>query len=448
MSRRLRLLLLSYYYPPAGGPAVQRVEKLLRYLPPDVDATLITATVPDYQAFSPLRMPLDASRFRTDKNIFRVPAGCPYRFWRLLARLRLFGAVRWCYLPDVARHWARSAVRLAGELHRVEPFDVVFSTAPPFSVALAGQDCAQRLGLPWVCDLRDLWTGYLRGAWPTGIHHRHELALERSVLSHATTTVMVTPGSRDWMLRAHSFLSPDQIECVTNGYDAAEFSSHARVAEDRFIIVYTGVFCGPEGAGDGFRRFVQGRTFRSRRVNLDTDSPIVLVRAMELLNDPRLEFRHLGPLDSENLRLFETSAVRNQIRVSGYQDHRDALGELMHSDAAYLCLTTILGEPRNEQAPQKTFEYLGARKPVIAPIQDGDAKDVLLQAGTGICTPPMDANALAAALQAMVKAKFAGKPLVVPREEFIRRYEWGRLAGRLFEIIERAASRQQKICVA
>ncbi len=448
MSRRLRLLVLSYYYPPAGGPAVQRVEKLVRYLPEEVDATVIAATVADYQAPSPLGMPLDASRFHTERSVRRVPAGCPYRLWQLLPKLRLFGAIRWCYVPDVARRWARAAGRLAEDLHRAEPFDVIFSTAPPFSVALAGRDCAQRLRIPWVCDLRDLWTGYLRGAWPSRWHHRYELALEKSVLAQATTTVMVTPGSREWMLRAHSFLSSDRIESVTNGYDASDFSNDARTTEDRFVIVYTGVFCGPEQPGGGFRRFVQGRSFRFRRVDLDTDSPIVLIRAMELLNDPRVEFRHLGPAGGEILHLFETSSVRSQIKVSGYHDHSNALAELMRSDAAYLCLTTIVGEPRNEQVPQKTFEYLGSRKPVLAPVQDGDAKALLMQAGTGLWTPPNDASALASVIKTLVEAKFAGKPLVFPRENFIRCYEWSRLAGRLFEIIDRAASRPQKVCVA
>ncbi len=440
VSRRLRVLVLSYYYPPAGGPAVQRVEKLLRYLPEEVDATVIAATVADYQSPSPLGMPLDATRFHTSKNVCRVPAGCPYRLWQLLPKLRLFGAIQWCYVPDVARRWARTAVRLADELHRAEPFDVIFSTAPPFSVALAGRDCAQRLRIPWVCDLRDLWTGYLRGAWPSRWHHRYEFALEKSVLAQATTTVMVTPGSREWMLRAHSFLSPDRIESVTNGYDASDFSSDAKTAEDRFVIVYTGVFCGPEESGGSFRRFVQGRSFRLRPVDLDTDSPIVLIRAMELLNDPRVEFRHLGPTGGEILRLFATSSVRSQIKASGYHDHRNALAELTRSDAAYLCLTTIIGEPRNEQVPQKTFEYLGSRKPVIAPIQDGDAKDFLVRAETGICTRPDDASALAKALRSLVEAKFSGRPLVFPREDFIQRFEWNRLAEKLFQILDRAAS--------
>src|SRR5262249_10362184 len=169
--------------------------------------------------------------------------------------------------------------------------------------------------------------------------------------------------------------------------------------------------------------------------------PLPLVRAMELLNDHRVEFRHLGPADSENASLFKSSPARGQLTVLGYLDHRDAVAELLRSDAAYLCLTTILGEPRNEQVPQKTFEYLGARKPVLAPIQDGDAKDLLVNARLGVCASPHQPAALARVLKELVEAKFAGRPLVLPSEDYIRRFEWSHLAGKLFQILDHAASR-------
>lgn len=446
MTRRLRLLFLSYFSPPAGGPGAQRPEMLLRYLPPEVDAVVITAALEDYTAMSPLRMPLDASRFPKEDGLFRVPAGCPYWLFRTLPKLRLYGAIKWLYVPDVARSWAPRAVALAETLHRQQPFDVVFSTAPPFSVALAGRDCARRLRIPWVCDLQDLWTGYLLGAWPSRWHYRHEAALEETIAAEATTTVMLTPSSREWMLRNHPSLDPERVECVTNGYDPADFPAESGAVERTFTIVHTGAFCGslePEGK---LRRAVQGRAFQVRRGDRSAHSPAVLVRAMELLADRRVEFRHIGPMDSVNQRLFENSSVRDQIRAVGYLDHRDTLAELMRADAAYLCLATALGETRNELVPQKTFEYLASRKPILAPIQEGDATDYVRDAGTGICTAPGDFQALASVLKELVEAKFAHRTLVFPREELIRRFEWTCLAGKLVQIIDRVASARTVSC--
>ena len=108
---------------------------------------------------------------------------------------------------------------------------------------------------------------------------------------------------------------------------------------------------------------MRGRAFQPRQVDRRAHSPEVLIRAMELLGDPRVEFRHLGPMDSENQRLFQSSRVQNLIKAVGYLEHRATLAELSSADAAYLCLATCLGEERNE-LPQ-WFDGLRGLRPTL-----------------------------------------------------------------------------------
>ena len=450
LTRPLRVLLLSYYSPPAGGPGVQRIENLLRHLPQDIEATVLAATLNDYQELPPLCVPLDEGRFQSGHLVHRVPTGAPYRLFRFLASCRLFGVVRWVSIPDTARRWAHRAVEIACLLHQQNPFDVVFSTAPPFSVALAGRNTARRLRIPWVSDLRDLWTGYLLGAWPTRYHFRREQALERSVLREATVTIMVTPGSRDWMLRRHAFLSPERITCVTNGYVASDLPSARSPVLGKLVVVHAGSLF-DSGREPLLHRLVRGRAFRPRSADPSTHSLAPLFSAMKQLADPRMELRHLGsPLDDRAREILSTSStLQRQVQVLGYRPHRETFAEVARADAAYLCLATSLDEPRNELVPQKTYEYLGSGRPVLAPIQDGDARDFLHQAGTGLLTPPYDVPSLTGSLQALLRAKLEGRPIVTPREDFIRRFEWSHLAGRMLTILDRAASRapQATVCV-
>jgi glycosyltransferase involved in cell wall biosynthesis len=439
LTRRLRLLILSYFCPPAGGPGVQRLEMLLRHLPPDVDTTILTATPEDYQAFSPLRMPLDYSRSPSGRETIRFPARLPAGLFRFLSRCRFYGAVRWFWVPDVVRRWSAAVVPHAAELHRERRFDVLFSTAPPFSVALAGRDAARSLRLPWVCDLQDLWSDYLLGAWPTRFHYRYEQQLEASALRQATSVVMITPGSRERMLRRYPFLDPNRVECITNGFDGSQLPGGSVPDPDKFVVVHTGVFCGPGAAAGRVQRLAQGRSFQPRRVERSTHSPGALIGAMELLKDARIQFHHIGPMDSVNQRLFDRSPVRDQIQVLGYRDHKAVLDELRRADAAYLCLATALDEPRNELVPQKTYEYLGSCKPVVAPIQDGDAKDFLVRAQTGFCCSPQDVPALAAVLRDLVQKKFEQRAPLTADVEYIRQFEWRSLAGKILQVLEHTA---------
>ena len=451
MTRPLRLLLISYYSPPAGGPGVQRVEMLLSHPAPGVEVTLLTAAVEDYAAFTPLHAHLDPSRAAPAGDVHRVPANPPERLFHFLTSSRLHGAIRWLYVPDVARSWARRVVFFAADLHARTPFDAIFSTAPPFSAALAGRDAARRLRLPWVSDLRDLWTGYLLGAWPSRFHFEREEALERSVLREAALTVMVTPGSRAWMLRRHPFLAPDRIVSVTNGYSAPDFSAGRPLASGRFVIVHTGSLFAPNEPSP-LRRFLRGGSFRSRRADPATHSLVPLLDAMERVADARIELRHLGPpLDGASAARLARSPLRDQVRILGYRPHAEALSELLRAYAAYLCLATALDETHNELVPQKTYEYLGARRPVLAPIQPGDARDFLTAAGLGLCTAPADPAALADSVRGLLRAKLDGRPAVSPRDDAIRRFEWSHLADQLFTLLDRAASRahepQPNVCV-
>jgi glycosyltransferase involved in cell wall biosynthesis len=439
MNRPLRVLFLSYYCPPAGGPGVHRMEMLLRHCPADVRFTVISATVADYTSLSPLSTSLDTSRHVPDSVVHRVSSGLPHSVFHALAKARLYGAVRWLYIPDVGRKWGRAACALAARLHRDEPFDLVLSTAPPFSVAVAGRACARSLSLPWVSDLRDVWSRCILSAWPSAIHWRYEAALEWKVLRDASTTVMVTPGSRSLILRQHPALDPERIACVTNGYSPSDFTP-APQSTEKFVIAHTGVFNGNPSPDGRLRLFVQGRSFHPRELDRTSHSPALLLRAMEILRDPCIEFRQIGPTGGEIANSFQRSAVAGQLRVLGIRDRREALDELMRSDAAFLCLTSIKDEARNELVPLKTYEYLGARKPVFAPIQEGDARDFLTQAGTGICTPPGDAPALAEALKSLIRAKCAGSPAVVPQEHFLRKFEWAGLAEQMAGILDRAAT--------
>ncbi len=452
MNRPLRLLIISYYSPPSGGPGVQRVEMLLRHLPSEVEATLLTAAIEDYSAFTPLHAPLDSSRTTPDSvAVHRVAARAPENLFRILTRSRLYGAIRWICVPDVARAWARRVASLAVSLHTRSPFDVIFSTAPPFSAALAARDAARRVRLPWVSDLRDLWTGYLLGAWPTRCHFRREEDLEQSVLREAAFTILVTPGSRDWMLRRHAFLPPERAFSVTNGYCAADFPAPPARASNRFVIVHSGSFLAADGRSR-LRSFVRGRSFCPRRVDPSSHSMVPLLEALERAADPRVEVRHLGPpLDGESAQRLARSPCRDQVRLLGYRPHAEVLRELLAADAAYLCLATDRDGSRNELVPQKTYEYLGARLPVLAPIQAGDARDFLTAAGLGLCTPPHDPQALSERLGTLLRAKFGGRPAVWPRDDVILRFEWACLAGQIFTLLDRAASRapesQPNVCV-
>lgn len=206
----MKVLLISYYYPPMGGAGVQRALKLSKYLGDfGVEPVVLAGHDPGYT--------------RDESLLAEVPAGVrvlriEHRslMQRLLARraatvaprsaaapaaasrspwLRdtLLGAYAATRFPDEQAGWAKRAFEPALALLRDERIELIFSTAPPMSAHALAARLARRSGLPWVADYRDLWTdnpGYLAPGWRRAIDQRTEAAW----LKRAAGVVTVTPS--------------------------------------------------------------------------------------------------------------------------------------------------------------------------------------------------------------------------------------------------------------
>jgi glycosyltransferase involved in cell wall biosynthesis len=88
--------------------------------------------------------------------------------------------------------------------------------------------------------------------------------------------------------------------------------------------------------------------------------------------------------------------------------------------------------------PGKTYEYIAARKPILAAIPDGDARELLLEAGNATICSPSDVNAMAEAIAAQVRRKRRGENPVEPSDKFVMQLEWRRRSAelaRLFNVV-------------
>jgi glycosyltransferase involved in cell wall biosynthesis len=236
----VRLLVLAYYFPPAGGAGVQRVLKWVKYLPeygvwpevvtvregayPEVDPTLSaevpagvgvhrTVALDPFGVYGRLtgRSRAEAVSARTD-DVGRAGAW-PERLARAL-RANAF-------IPDARVGWVPFAVGAALRLARQEPFDAVLTSGPPHSVHLAGYAVHRLARLPWLADFRDPWTDiHYYDALPRTLPARRlDARLERAVLRTASAVTTVSPSWADLLARK----SGRPVEVVPNGFDPADF---------------------------------------------------------------------------------------------------------------------------------------------------------------------------------------------------------------------------------
>lgn len=391
----LRALIVSYVFPPVGGAGVQRVLKLVKYLPEcGVQADVLTAKDPSV----PLQDDSLARDVPAETQVFRVRTFEPsYRTkqvaWQaaanphpgLAARLKRQAVAlgRRLLVPDPQLLWLPAAqLALAQRLRAKEADDVVFISGPPFSQFLLAALCRLRRGTAVVLDYRDEWT-MTSSAYEMSGAAQVNAQLERAILrcAHAITTA--TEEFRTALLRRFRWLDPSRVHTIPNGYDSDDFPADLpSPSSGRFVLTYSGtVFRLTSAAG-----FIAG---------------LRLLHARDEALAKLLEVRFVGRIVDTEASHFEGTEGLG-LRRLGYLEHGRALWHLAESHAALCILDDVAGVERIY--PAKIFEIMRLGRPCLALTPDGALATLVRRHRLGQVVHPRDAEAVAHSLARMLRS--------------------------------------------
>jgi glycosyltransferase involved in cell wall biosynthesis len=438
-----RILLLAYYFPPIGGAGAQRNTKVAKYLPGlGYDLTVVTGPGASGRRWTPIDESL-GGEIDPRVRVARVaetepPRGATRKFARVERWLRVGTAWQaW---------WERNAVPLAIEIGR--DADLVYASLAPFETADAAVEVARRLGLPLVLDLEDPWALDEMFLQETALHARLELRAMRRALSAADGIVMNTPEAVRRVRERFPRLPDVPITAILNGYDAADFDGVAPARDDEtFRIVHTGSLHS-WGKPRLTRRLLGGEP---AGVNVLSRSLMHLLPALGAALDTRPDLRdrveiHLaGSLTASDRA--DLAAAPARVVEHGFLSHPESVALLRTADLLFLPMHDYPGR-RVAIVPCKTYEYLGSRRPILAAVPEGDARDMLLEAGNATVTSPTDEVALASALVAALDAWQAGLPAQPPSPSLVKRIERRHLMGELEQFIGRIVRADERPAAA
>lgn len=378
----MRILLVSFFFPPYGSVGAVRTGKIAEYLTRFGHDVRVVSAREQNVPTATLPLPLDSARVTYagwwgprrlvdlilgrgatlgDRNAAGVQAddGSPRRG---VARIAA-AAKTLAYFPDAQIGWMPFALRAADVVTRNWRPDVIIASASPATSLLVAARLARRLGVPWIADLRDLWVAnhaYDHPSWRRRVEER----LERSVLRSAAGLVTVSAPLADSL---REFGRP--VAVVTNGFDPADAPpvtpSNSRAARATLEIVYTGTVY--EGRQD----------------------PTPLFEAMARIGDPRLRVRFIGSAPSMVRALAARAGVEEQVECAPSVPHADAIREQRDADALLLLLWNDPAQPG--VFTTKIFEYLAARRPILGVgYPAGVAADLLRERDAGVVTDSAD----------------------------------------------------------
>jgi glycosyltransferase involved in cell wall biosynthesis len=412
----MKLLLVTLYFPPAGGGGVQRPLKFATHLPAlGVETHVLAPEDPkwvhrDDELVPPTQAWIHRVRYVGPKG--RLPAEELHGLQGVARAARKSAlAFRRVLLPDENVSWNLTAVPAAIRIARRERIDVVVTTSPPTSVHLVGAAVKRATGARWIADLRDSVVANPHRRVESRLVRAKEASGERVgrlVARYADAVTAVTEPIGE-ELRA---LGARRVRTIANGCDFEDFVGLEYRRGDRFRLTHTGSFFG-------------------RR------SPRALLEALAA-TDSDIVVRFVGDFRSSDREWAEGLGLGERLELHPYLPRRQVL-ELQRDSEALLLLIPESGGRGRAVLSAKVFEYLAAERPILAAVPtDGAAAELIRETGTGLVVAPDDVDGLRAALARLEgdwrAGKLNGTPLSpAARERLSRR-------ARAEELVELARS--------
>lgn len=373
-----KVLIITYYWPPSGGPGVQRWLKFVKYLPEfGIQPVVYIPENPTYPILDDAMLrevseqaiiikkkiiePYGFASIFTKKSIKKISSGIipsehKQTFTEKLA-LWIRGNV---FIPDARVLWVRPSVSFLRKYIRENNIDTIITTGPPHSLHLIGMKLQKKMNVRWIADFRDPWTtiGYHQSLRLSAFSEERHKVLEEKVLSAADTILVTSKSTKAEFIG----ITSKPIEVITNGYD--DEITETQALDTKFTLAHIGSL-------------------------LSQRNPKILWQSLaELVKEipgfaSHFELKLIGTVSQEILTEITNYNLIDYTNFIGYVSHDKAIAHQKKSQV--LLLIEINSNETKIIIPGKLFEYMVSGRPIVAIGPNGsDFAEIIADTNTGV----------------------------------------------------------------
>lgn len=374
-----RVLIITYYWPPAGGIGVLRCLKIAKYLREfGYEPVIYTVKNPNY-AFE------DKTNFKDIPEGIEVVRGGIVEFERFFKKIIkkekqsvnniVFGPGKkgaivrlgmWIranfFIPDAKSRWIKPSVKILSKYLKEKPVDAIFSDGPPHTNTVIAQKLVQKLNIPWLSDYQDPWTQvdyYEKFALSRRADAKHK-KMEQLAFKYASKIVSASPSFSADLEK----IGAKNTGVIYYGYDEDDFRDLKAVPDKKFSLIHAGILSGDR-------------------------LPLNLVQVLAEICEENSAFKNnfelklLGSVEDETLKTIRSILSSDNIVITGQLERPEVLQQLFN---AQLLLILINKGNSKGRIPGKIYEYFRVRRPIIAiGDTDGDVADLIKETESGKC---------------------------------------------------------------
>lgn len=355
-----KVLIISYYWPPAGGPGVQRWLKFATYLPefgiepiiyipenpsyPIVDHNLKKEIPEGIQILKqPIFEPYNLASKLGGKSPNEISSGIIPPEASQTRKQKLLLWIRGnFFIPDARKNWVRPSVSFLTKIIEEQEIDTIITSGPPHSMHLIGLGIKQKLNVQWIADFRDPWTsiGYHKKMRLTQKATKKHIDLENQVLNTADKIVVTSKGT----LQEFKQKTKQPIHVITNGFEPSRGEVNSTL-DKKFTLAHIGSL-------------------------LSARNPEILWKALnELVTENtqfanNFELKFAGVVSKTVMQTITEYELGDYVTNLGYISHEKAME--LQRQSQVLLLIEIDSEETQMIIPGKLFEYIQSGRPILS----------------------------------------------------------------------------------
>ncbi len=373
-----KVLIITYYWPPSGGPGVQRWLKFVKYLSYFNIEPIVLTVNPKKASFQIIDKTLE-KEIPDNIKIYYTNTREPFNIYKKIAQKKeipvsgfanegkpsflqkIFRFIRGnFFIPDPRKGWNKFAYKKAVEIIKKNNIDTVITTSPPHSTQLIGLKLKKILKIKWIADLRDPWTDiyFYNELYHTKIAAKIDKKLEQKVLLTADKVIVVSNDIKQMFCKKINNNCANKIKIIPNGYDQTDFDNKIISDNKYFNITYTGTI--------------------SDKYDITS-----LITALKNISQKyNFTMRIVGNVAEHVKEKLIKSDFSDKIEFLNYQPHIKSIEYLKKSTILLLVIPKI--ENNKGILTGKLFEYLATKKPIIniGPV-NGDAAKIINECNAG-----------------------------------------------------------------
>lgn len=374
-----KVLIITYYWPPAGGPGVQRWLKFVKYLPDfGVQPYVFVPENPTYPILdselkkdvsdkaivikTKILEPYQLASYFSKKKTKNISSGIIPNQKKQSFLEKAFLWVRGnIFIPDARFLWIKPSVKFLEKYLQENQIDTIITSGPPHSLHLIGLQLSKKnKSLHWIADFRDPWTtiGYHKELKLSAYAEKKHQTLEKEVLQTANKIVVTSKTTKAEFQK----ITNKPITIITNGYDSE--NTNKVPLDSKFSLAHIGSF-------------------------LSQRNPKILWKSLsELVSEiphfkADLEIKLIGAVSQDVLSTITDFKLDSFVNNLGYVSHSEAISHQQNSQV--LLLIEIDSANTKSIIPGKLFEYMVSDRPILAiGPKDSDFAEIITSTNTGV----------------------------------------------------------------